>query len=189
MKIFLADQKNKFKTHLDVLKKSLVMEYNKTLLKAKTTRIILNTEKRLTDLDLGFFFEYKIFPEHILTYLTQWESEKRKMKIGDTIVQQVYLPPNRIFSQKIIFGVRIKEVIDLPGKKAFSYETLNGHVEKGISKFTIEEIDNKLAFCIETISGSGNLLAQLLGPIFSIPYQNFCTGKAIENVRKQIECQ
>jgi hypothetical protein len=32
----------------------------------------------------------------------------------------------------------------------------------------------------------GNLLTRLMGPIFTIPYQAYCTRKALENVKKQI---
>ena len=34
------------------------------------------------------------------------------MKIGDTIAQQANIPPFKNFSQKIIFGVRINEIIN-----------------------------------------------------------------------------
>jgi hypothetical protein len=36
-------------------------------------------------------------------------------------------------------GVRIKEIIDDKDCKGFSYETLQGHVEKGISTFIVEQ--------------------------------------------------
>jgi uncharacterized protein (UPF0548 family) len=109
------------------------------------------------------------------------------MKAGDTIVQQVYLPPIQSFSQKIIFGVRISEIIDSDDRKGFSYETLEGHVEKGISIFTIEKLNDKPIFKIQTFSKPGNLLTRLMGPIFSIPYQKYCTKAALKNVKRQIE--
>jgi len=75
-------------------------------------------------------------------------------------------------------------------KKGFSYETLEGHVEKGISTFTVEQIDNsKLIFRVCTYSSPDNILTKLLGPIFSIPYQTFCTKSALRNVKRQIEAQ
>ena len=78
-----------------------------------------------------------------MTYLTQWGFEKRRMQIGDIIVQQVFIPPFRNLSHKIIFGVRINDIINDTKRIGFSYETLNGHVEKGISVFTIEKQQTK----------------------------------------------
>jgi tRNA C32,U32 (ribose-2'-O)-methylase TrmJ len=65
-----------------------------------------------------------------MTFKNQWTDENRKMRVGDTIAQQVYIPPTKTFSQKIIFGVRVNEIIDQVTEKGFSYETLEGHVEK-----------------------------------------------------------
>jgi hypothetical protein len=187
MKLFFSDQKNNLKSHLDFLKSSRVMTIDKTVLIEKTTSIVLNTSMSLHQLDLDFLFNYQIFPNYIMAFKTQWEDEKRKMKIGDTIVQQAYLPPIPSFSQKILFGVRISEIIDEPNRKGYSYETLEGHVEKGISTFTVEQNSNQLIFKIHTHSVPGNFLSKLFGPIFSIPYQSYCTMKALRNVKRFIE--
>ncbi len=187
MRIYLIDQSLNLDSQLERLKNSKVMSYDKLKLPEKITTIELNTMKSLEELDLQFLMNYKIFPEHLMAYLTQWNFENRQMQVGDNIIQQAYLPPTKIFSQKIIFGVRISEIINEPARKGFSYETLEGHVEKGISTFTIEELNNKLIFKITTHSSTGNFLARLVGPIFSIPYQTFCTKKALLNVKKQIE--
>ncbi len=187
MKIFLTDQTNKLKQHLDFLKTIKVIDYDKSRLTKKTTKIYIDATAKIDELNLDFLFDYQIFPDSILTFSTQWKDENRKMKVGDTIAQQVYIPPIKTFSQKIVFGVRINEIIDQQDKKGFSYETLEGHVEKGLSTFTIEQLDGRLIFQIQTYSRPGNLLATLLGPIFSIPYQTFCTKKALSNVKRQIE--
>jgi hypothetical protein len=187
MKIYLTDQKNKFKQHLDFLKDKKVMDYDKTRLTEKITTINIDTTKKLDQLNLDFLFNYKIFPDNIMTFVTEWSQEDRKIKIGDTIVQQAYIPPIKSFSQKIIFGVRITQIIEQADKIGFSYETLEGHVEKGISTFTVEQIDNKLIFKIQTYSTPGNFLTKLLGPIFSVPYQTFCTRTALKNVKRQLE--
>lgn len=189
MKIYLTDQKNKFKRHLDFLKTKKVMDYDKSRLIEKITAIDIDTTKKIDQLNLDFLFDYQIFPGHIMTFKNEWSEENRKMRIGDTIAQQVYLPPTRTFSQKIIFGVRINEIIDQAEKKGFSYETLEGHVEKGISTFTLEQMDNKIVFKIQTYSTPGNILTTLLGPIFSVPYQTFCTRRALKNVKRQLENQ
>lgn len=189
MKIFLFDRTTKLDKHLTDLKKVGVMQYEKAALKETITTIDLETSKSMEELDLTFFYNYKIFPDNILIFLTEWQHEKREMKVGDTIVQQVYLPPIKRFSQKLIFGVRINEIINTDSRKGFSYETLEGHVEKGISTFTIEQKIDKLIFKIHTFSKPGNLPTRLMGPIFSIPYQKYCTKVALENVKRQIEYQ
>ncbi len=189
MKIYLTDQKNKFKQHLDFLKSKKVMDYDISRLTKKITTMDIETSKNFEQLKLDFLFDYQIFPDNIMTFQNQWTDENRKIKVGDTIAQQVYIPPTKTFSQKIIFGVRINEIIDQADRKGFSYETLEGHVEKGISTFTVEQLDNKIVFKVQTYSTPGNILTKLLGPIFSVPYQNFCTKAALKNVKRQLENQ
>lgn len=186
MKLFLTDQKANFKKHLEFLKTKPVMTYDKSNLKEQITIAEIDTKIPFENLDLSFLFDYQIFPDNILTYLSEWGNENRKMKPGDTIVQQVHLPPIKSFSQKIIFGVKIREIIDEPNRKGYSYETLEGHVEKGISTFTIEQEENKIIFKIHSFSTPGNFLTKLLGPCLSVPYQSYCTAKAIDNVKRQI---
>lgn len=188
MKIYLTDQAKNFSQHLEFLKGQPVMKYDRSKLTEKRTVIPIDTTKELQELNTDFFFNYKIFPSNIMTYLTQWVFEKRKMQIGDTIVQQAFIPPFRLFSQKIIFGVRINDIINEPTRIGFSYETLNGHVEKGISLFTIEKsADRKTIFKVHTFSQPGNLLTKLVGPVFSVPYQTFCTRQGLSNVKRQLE--
>lgn len=188
MKLYLTDQTNKFPKHLEFLKRQPVIKYDRSRLTEKTTVISIDTTQSLRDLNTEFLFDYKIFPQKIMTYLTQWSFENRKMQVGDTIVQQAFIPPFRNISQKIVFGVRINAIINEPARIGFSYETLKGHVEKGISLFTIEKTaDQKTIFKIHTFSQPGNLLTKLVGPIFSVPYQTFCTRQALLNVKQQIE--
>ena len=171
MKVYLTDQSNKFPQHLEVLKRQGVMQYDRSKLTEKITLIPIASQKELQELNTDFLFDYKIFPSSIMTYLTQWGFEKRRMQIGDIIVQQVFIPPFRNLSHKIIFGVRINDIINDTKRIGFSYETLNGHVEKGISVFTIEKTaDQKTTFKVHTFSQPGNLLTRLAGPIFSVPY-------------------
>ena len=165
------------------------MDYDKSRLTDNISTIDIETTKNLDQLNLDFLFDYQIFPDNIMTFKNEWRDQRRKMKIGDTIAQQVYIPPTRTFSQKIIFGVRINEIIDQADKKGFSYETLEGHVEKGVSTFTVEQLDNIIVFKIQTYSTPGNILTKLLGPVFSVPYQTFCTKTALKNVKQQLENQ
>lgn len=166
MKLYLTNQTAKFKAHLMELKSKPVMHYDKTRLKEKTTSVVIETTKSLDEWDLDFLFQYRIFPEHIMAYLGEWSLAYRSMQVGDTILQQVYLPPIKLFSQKILFGVRINALINEPIRKGFSYETLEGYVEKGISTFTVEEQQGQIRFKIHTFSTPGNLLTKLVGPIF-----------------------
>jgi hypothetical protein len=187
MKIYLTDQAANFDGILSYLATKPTMTFDKTKLKEKVTQIAIKTDKTLEQNNLEFLFDYKIFPPTILTFLTQWQLEKRKMKIGDTIVQQTFIPPRKKFSQKIVFGVRINRIIDEPHRKGFSYETIEGHVEKGESTFTVEQRDRNIIFKIHTFSAPGSLLTRLVGPIFTVPYQNYCTQRALENVKRQME--
>jgi hypothetical protein len=189
MKIYLTDQTNKLKQHLDFLKNKKVMGYDKSRLTEKKSTIDIETTKKFEQLKLDFLFDYQIFPDNIMTFKTEWSDENRKMKIGDTIVQQAYIPPTKIFSQKIIFGVRINEIIAQANKIGFSYETLEGHVEKGVSTFTVEQHDNKIIFKVQTYSTPGNILTKIVGPVFSVPYQSFCTRTALKNVKRHLDNQ
>ena len=189
MKIFLTNQNNRFKQFLEWLKNTEIMVYDKSNLVEKNNTIEINTNRKLAEINLDFLFDYNIFPDNIMSFKTQWSDENRQMKVGDTILQQAFIPPIKSISQKIIFGVRISEIIDRIDKKGFSYETLDGHVEKGISTFTIEQLDEKLIFKIQTYSTPGNILTKLLGTFFTVPYQTFCTKLALKNVKRQIEIE
>ena len=185
MQIFFVDQAHSFSRLLSALIAKPVMQYDKSKLIEKSSSIIIN--RTFSEINFKPFFNYEIFPQNIMTFQTQWQLENRQMKSGDTILQQAFIPPTKLFSQKIIFGVRINEVIDSAIMKSFSYETLRGNVEKGISTFSVEPAGNNCTFKIHTYSKPGNILTQLLGPIFSVPYQTYCTKAALNNVKKQME--
>jgi hypothetical protein len=188
MRVYLIDQSKNFPQQLEFFKRQPVMQYEKLSMTEKSSTIQIEKINDFQDLKTDFFFNYNIFPRSIMSYLTQWNCEERQMKIGDTIVQQAFIPPFGQLSQKIVVGVRINEIIKEPGRIGFSYETLEGHVEKGISIFTIEKTsDQKTIFKVHTFSRPGNLLTRFLGPVFSIPYQAFCTQKALVNVKRQLE--
>lgn len=187
MRVHITDQADNFDRLLKELTTKPTMTFDKTKLKEKTTTVDIQTQKNLGEIDLDFFFDYKIFPSDIMTFMTQWGQEKRKMKIGDTILQQAFIPPTKTFSQKVVFGVRINSIIDETDRKGFSYVKIDGHVEKGESTFTIENSNDGLIFKIKTFSEPGNLLTKLVGPIFTVPYQTYCTRTALENVKRQIE--
>jgi hypothetical protein len=183
MKIYLTNQQKHFKRHLKNLRGKSVMEYDINRLKKAVSTIQLETDS----IEFQTLFNYDIFPAFIMSHLTEWKLDDREMKVGDIIVQQVCIPPFMALSQKIVFGVRISEIIDEETRKGFSYETLDGHVEKGISTFTLEKTRDQVIFKIQTYSAPGSILTKLLGPIFSRPYQTYSTNKALKHVKKQIE--
>jgi hypothetical protein len=187
MKIFLTDQAPNFEGLLRQLVTQPIMSYDRTKLQEKTTTIDIETERALEQIDLDVLFNYGIFPSNIMSYLTQWGQENRKMRVGDTILQQVFIPPIKQFSQKAVFGVRVNCIIDETDRKSFSYETVEGHVERGESSFTLERLGNGLIFKIRTFSEPGNFLTKLLGPILTVPYQSYCTRRALEHVKGQLE--
>src|SRR5258706_5307088 len=121
MKIYITDQANRFGTLLADLVARPAMPFDKRSLKEKVTTINIETDKSLGQINLDFLFDYKIFPPNIMTYMTQWGMEKRKMQIRDTILQQALIPPTRYLSQKIIFGVRINQIINERDRRGFGY--------------------------------------------------------------------
>ena len=129
------------------------------------------------------FLNYNIFPSGILNAYSQWLHEGREMKDGDTIVQQIKIPPYCRISIRFIAGVRIKEVFNSNKFIGFSYETLQGHAEQGISIFKIEEINNKLVFSIETYSKPAVRFLKFFNT-FPIWYQEYCTIKALKHIKK-----
>ena len=186
MKIYLHEQEPFFAKHLKYLSQQPVTKYDKSLLKEKVNTISIN-KPHLSTLNIDCLFNYQIFPPHIMAYKTEWQNEQRDMRVGDSIVQQVYIPPIKSISQKLIFGVRIKEIINTDTIKGFSYETLEGHVEKGLSIFTLEQWNDNIIFKIHTYSGPGNIISKIVAPFFSIPYQAYCTKAALKNIKAQIE--
>ncbi len=185
MKIFLSDQQKNFP---ELLKELLALPIANTT-GVKLVRQVSSIELAGGELNHASYkvlLDYHIFPPMIMLHLTQWSMERRSIQVGDTILQQVYVPPTPGLSQKIIFGVRVDKLIDEPGKKGFSYSTLAGHVETGTSIFTIESSNAKNFFKIETFSAPGNLLAKLTASFFARPYQAYCTKKALEHVKNQV---
>lgn len=179
MKIYLSNQSNHFQKHLETHKIIPVIPYDKKLLTHKTDSIELDCS--FSDFNFNRLFNYHIFPPNILSAYPQWIQENRSIKVGDTIVQQINIPPFEKFAQRIIVGVRIKEIFDLGTCKGFSYETLQGHVEKGISLFQVELLNDKTIFKIETYSSPSQPLLKLFQPISSW-YQDYCTKKALKNI-------
>lgn len=182
MRIYLTDQSARFPAHLERLRELPILPYEPGRLRETVTTCNLGPAIAVRQKAEQAIFSYRIFPAAIMKAYTEWDHHQRNMRPGDTIVQQVHLPPWPGLSQKVVFAVRVKEVFHDPRLVGFSYETLTGHVEKGISRFLLEEKHGRLHFSIHTHSGPGNLLTALAGPFFSRPYQAWCTRRALAHV-------
>ncbi len=158
-----------------------VVPYDKKHLTHKDSSIELDWN--FSSINFNNLFNYRIFPVQILSTFPQWVQENRKIQVGDTIVQQISIPPLKKLAQRILVGVRVKEIIDNKTAKGFSYETLQGHVEKGCALFLIEQVNDKVFFRIETYSAPERLkLFQSL----SSWYQDYCIKKALINFKNNL---
>lgn len=169
-------------TWLDEMKHWPCDAGNVEALTAKHARIVLPGINRLMQLDRQPFFAYDIFPNGILTAHTEWSVEDRFMQPGDTIVQEVHLPPFSRVSLKLVFGVRISHVSVSENRWCFAYQTLKGHVEKGESVFTLEAIRGRVWFSIATHSAPASAW---MPAWLTSPYQDYCTRMALQHVQRQ----
>lgn len=183
MKIFLRDQQAHLDRFFSVFK-PLALSYDAhTVLREKVTSLVVPA-RPLTDLtacDLKFLFEYNVFPPDIMKFATEWRKEGRAMQKGDIIIQQASVPPLPI-SLKAVFAVRVVNIFRSPTKVGFSYGTLKGHAEMGISEFYFSIQDGVLRANIHTYSAPGTILTRMLAPFLTLPYQQYCTNRALKNM-------
>jgi uncharacterized protein (UPF0548 family) len=150
----------------------------------KTSEIALGHFGSVSSYRTDFLFAYDIFPRFLMRGEAQWIRESRAMRVGDIIVQRAVLPPIG-FGVCAEFAVRISALISEPSKIGFAYETLAGHLERGVSEFYIEERAGELFFVIHTHSEPAHWLSRLGGGIFSLPYQRWCTRQALRHVKQR----
>jgi hypothetical protein len=171
----------KFKLSID---KAKLLEKNFTdysnFPEQKTTSL-LPKFKSVGEIDTSQLFSYQVFPKTILDFKSQWEEEKRGMKTGDVIVQRIFMPPLG-HGVCLEFAVKIKQIVLEKHKVGFSYETLKGHPESGVSEFYFEETNGKVSFNIHTFSCPSHWSSRITKNLFTLPYQKWCTNKAIKNV-------
>jgi hypothetical protein len=139
----------------------------------------------LTDYHTTFLFDYDIFPATIMSSKAQWQLEARQMQLGDVILQKLYIPPLG-WGLCIECAVRVCALENEPGKVGFAYETLPGHVEKGVSDFHICEQDGDILFGVHTRSAPAHWLARAARPIARC-YQSSCTRQALLHVKRRFE--
>jgi uncharacterized protein (UPF0548 family) len=108
------------------------------------------------------------------------------MRVGDIIVQRAVLPPIG-FGICAEFAVRISAHISTPSKLGFAYETLAGHLERGVSEFYYEQRADALFFIIHMHSEPAHWLSRFGGGIFSLPYQRWCTRQALKHVKRRFQ--
>jgi len=126
----------------------------------KTSEIALGYSAPLSSRRTEFLFAYDIFPRFLMRAEPQWIREGRAMRLGDIIVRRAVLPPI-----------------------GFAYDTLAGHLERGVSKFYFEERAGALFFMIHNHSEPAHRLSRLGRP-FSLLYQKWCTQRALKHVKK-----
>jgi len=151
----------------------------------KTSEIALGYSGPISSYRTDFLFAYDVFPRFIMRAEAQWIREHRKMRVGDIIVQRAVLPPIG-FGLCAEFAVRISALISEPSKLGFAYETLTGHLERGVSEFYFEERAGVLFFVIHTHSEPANWFSRVGRP-FSLLYQKWCTQRALKHVEKRFE--
>ena len=151
----------------------------------KTSEIALGYGGPISSYRTKFLFAYDIFPRFLMRADPQWVRERRDIRVGDIIVQRAVLPPIG-FGLCAEFAVRISALISGRSKLGFAYETLTGHLERGVSEFYFEERASALFFVIHTHSEPAHWLSRLARP-FSLAYQKWCTWQALKHVKKRFE--
>jgi hypothetical protein len=150
----------------------------------KLTSVELGAAVPLAELRTDFLFDYDVFPKTILRSAAEWHKGGRAMQVGDMIVQRAFFPPTG-FGVCMEFAVRVAEIFRTETKLGFAYETLEGHAERGRSEFYFEERDGRMAFIIHTFSEPGIWWARLFGRVLMLPYQAWCTRRALRRVKRR----
>lgn len=181
---FTSDQTKYLPLYFESFKKKSVQEFEKDSLVEKITTKSFKVTSRI---DFSFFWNYDIFPKNIMSHLTQWNHENRNIKVGDIIIQQVFLPPLQYLSYKLIFGVIITDIYEDKNKKSFTYRTLEGHAEIGEATFTLERTSpSNITFIIHTFSQPNNVFLGIFQKKIALLYQSFCTRMAINYVQRKL---
>ena len=149
----------------------------------RTSSLALGVAGPIRRWQTDFLFDYLVFPKAIMRFEAQWKKEERKMEIGDVILQRAIMPPIG-FGLCLEFAVRVSAFIQEEKRLGFAYETLAGHAESGVSEFYFEERDGQLFFTIHTFSQPGHWTSRLGKHIFTLPYQRWCTHRALASVRR-----
>jgi uncharacterized protein (UPF0548 family) len=153
-----------------------------------TTRIGLGAAGPIARWKTEFLFDYRVFPAAIMRFEAEWRKHGRGMAVGDIIVQRAVIPPIG-FGFCLEFAVRVCALLEEERRRGFAYETLSGHAESGLSAFYIEEIEGELFFTIHTFSQPGHWTSRLARRFFTLPYQAWCTRRALQHVRRMFRAE
>jgi len=180
MKIYLRNQEQNLPTFLTRFR-PLPLSYDTLREPSRKVSIKIPVPEPVGSLkrcNLDFLFHYRIFPQRILKFFGEWQTENRPMRIGDTIAQQTQFPP-MAWGLKLIFGVRIVAVNRSETTAGFTYGTLKGHPESGTNEFIIQLQGDDLLAIIQTKAGPGLLISRLTWPILKA-YLDFCDQQALK---------
>ena len=150
----------------------------------RTSSIALGVAGPIARWRTDFLFGYQVFPTAIIRFAAEWLEAGRPMAVGDIILQRAIVPPIG-FGLGLEFAVRVCALIREEKRLGFAYETLAGHAESGVSEFYFEDRDGQLHFVIHTFSQPGHWTARLGKHVFTLPYQRWCTNRALVYVRRQ----
>ena len=130
---------------------------------------------------LELVMRYAMFPPSVL--LPTVCSDDGRLAPGVTVVQRVFLGPIGVWS-----GVRVMEVFDeatADGRRAgFSCGTLLGHPERGVERFTLTAVGDRITFALDSRSELAALYARL-GPPFARFFQHRAVDAAMRHVAAQ----
>lgn len=150
----------------------------------KTTSVPLGVAGPIRNWRTDFLFDYAIFPANIMRFDSEWISAGREMAVGDVLLQRTMMPPIG-YGLCIEFAVRVCELFNEEKRLGFAYETLTGHVESGVSEFSFEEKAGEVYFTIHTWSLPSHWTGRLASRVFTLPYQAWCTRRALAQVRER----
>lgn len=153
-----------------------------------TTSIALDVPGPPARWRTDFLFAYDVFPSRIMRFDAEWIAAGRPMRVGDVIVQRTMVPPLG-FGLCVEFAVRISALFAEDNRVGFAYETLEGHAESGVSEFYFEEKAGALHFTIHTWSRPSHWTARLAAPVFTLPYQAWCTRRALAHVHARFRAE
>lgn len=154
----------------------------------RTSSIALQASGPIKRLRTDFIFEYDIFPSAVMDFDAEWLRKDRRMAVGDVILQRAMMPPVG-FGLCLEFAVRISAIFDEERRVGFAYETLSGHAESGVSEFYFEDRAEGLFFTIHTFSQPGHWTSRLASRFFTLPYQAWCTQRALRHVRRRFKSE
>ncbi len=123
-------------------------------------------------------YAYRVFPPH---RMSPFICGKIQLQTGSVIIQRIHLGILTLET-----AVRIKKIYKTESVSetlvGFQYETLEGHVEKGIADFFLryDKVRSELKFVIQSSSSPANFLSRITRPLGRRMQKKF-TKEALEH--------